>query len=61
MYNMKFCWQISLKSKNGIFFEVGFCNESLHEIPNDKSVRSENILIEQKHAERNRGVEETHQ
>jgi len=40
---------------------VGFCNESLHEIPNDKSVRSENILIEQKHAERNRGVEETHQ
>jgi len=58
---MKFHWQIPLKSKNGFFFELGFCNESLHEIPNDKSVRAENILIEQKYEERNKGEEETHQ
>jgi len=49
-----------LKSKNWIFFEPGFCNESLQEIPNVKCVRAENFLIEQKYEERNRGEEETH-
>jgi len=43
------------------YSELGFCNKSLHEIFNDKSVRAKNFLIEQKNKERNRGEEETHQ
>jgi len=48
-----------IEKLEGKFFELGFYNESVLENRNDKSVRAEDFLIEQKHEERNREEEET--